>query len=166
MAGRPPSWGRWVALLVAGVALASCSLWIRTTGGSQPPPSPYAGSWQDRTGTPVPDGAKGGRLVMVSFDGPGHCDWESVTFLQLAWPPGRVAASEGARGVRQYLRDPNGSLLRCRRAGLVGPCCPPMRATAATVMAPTTCGSAARTPTASSTWWARAGWSAGHGQPS
>jgi hypothetical protein len=117
MAGRPPSWGRWVALLVAGVALASCSLWIRTTGGSQPPPSPYAGSWQDRTGTPVPDGAKGGRLVMVSFDGPGHCDWESVTFLQLAWPPGRVAASEGARGVRQYLRDPNGVLAALSAGG-------------------------------------------------
>ena len=117
MAGRPPSWGRWVALLVAGVALASCSLLIRTTGGSHPPPSPYAGSWQDRTGTPVPDGAKGGRLVMVSFDGPGHCDWESVTFLQLAWPPGRVAASEGARGVRQYLRDPNGVLAALSAGG-------------------------------------------------
>ena len=118
MAGRPPSWGRWVALLVAGVALASCSLWIRTTGGSQPPPSPYAGSWQDRTGTPVPDGAKGGRLVMVSFDGPGHCDWESVTFLQLAWPPGRVAA------VGRHIlpgRDRGPARFRWREAGRVGP---------------------------------------------
>jgi hypothetical protein len=98
-----------VALLVAGVALASCSLWPGPDDQSQPSPSPYAGSWQDRTGRPVPDGAKG-RLVMVSYDGPRHCDWESVTFLQLAWPPGRVAPSEGARGVRQYLRDPNGVL--------------------------------------------------------
>jgi hypothetical protein len=110
MAGRTPSWGRWVALLVAGTALASCSLWPGPDDQSQPPPSPYAGTWQDRTGKPVPDGANGGRLVMVSYDGPRHCDWESMTFLQLAWPPGRVAPSEGARGVRQYLRDPNGVL--------------------------------------------------------
>ena len=110
MVGRPAGWGWSVALLVAGAALASCSLWIRSNDESQPPPSPYAGTWQDRTGKPVPDGAKGGRLVVVSYDGPRHCDWESVTFLQLAWPPGRVAASDQTRGVRQYLRDPNGVL--------------------------------------------------------
>jgi hypothetical protein len=39
-----------------------------------------------------------------------HCDWESVTLLQLACPPGPVAASNQARNVRQYLRDPNGVL--------------------------------------------------------
>ncbi len=110
MVRRTAGWGRSVALLVAGAVLASCSLWVETTDGSQPPPSPYAGTWQDRTGKPAPDGANGGRLVLVSYDGARHCDWESVTFLQLAWPPGRVAASDQARGVRQYLRDPNGVL--------------------------------------------------------
>jgi hypothetical protein len=120
MAGRTPRWGRWVALLVAGVVLASCSLWPGPHDQSQPPPSPYAGTWQDRTGKPVPDGAKGGRLVMVSYDGPRHCDWESVTFLQLAWPPGRVAPSEGAHGVRQYLRDPSGVLAEFSAPGGFG----------------------------------------------
>ena len=114
-------WGRWVALLlVAGVALASCSLWPGPHEQSQPPPSPYAGTWQDRTGQPVPDGAKGGRLVMVSYDGPRHCDWESVTFLQLAWPPGRVAPSDQAGNVRQYLRDPNGVLAELSAPGGFG----------------------------------------------
>jgi hypothetical protein len=120
MVGRTPSWGPWVALLVAGAALASCSLWPGPNDQSQPPPSPYAGSWQDRTGTPVPDGANGGRLVMVSYDGPRHCDWESVTFLQLAWPPGRVAPSDQARNVRQYLRDPNGVLAELSAPGGFG----------------------------------------------
>jgi hypothetical protein len=106
MVRRTGSWGRWMALLVAGGTLAGCSLWIRAKDGSPPPPSPYAGSWQDRTGKIVPDGAKGRRLVAVSYDGPRHCGWESVTFLVLAWPPGRIAASDQARNVRQYLRDP------------------------------------------------------------
>jgi hypothetical protein len=59
--------------------------------------------------------------VMVSYDGPRHCDWESVTFLQLAWPPGRVAASDQARNVRQYLRDPNGVLADLSAPGGFGP---------------------------------------------
>jgi hypothetical protein len=121
MAGRTPGWGRWVALLlVAGVALAGCSLWPGPYDQSQPPPSPYAGTWQDRDGKPVPDGTKGGRLMMVSFDGPRHCDWESVTFLQLAWPPGRVAATDQAGNVRQYLRDPNGVLAALSARGGFG----------------------------------------------
>ena len=107
-------------LLVAGVALASCSLWPGLYDQSQPPLSPYAGTWQDRDGKPVPDGAKGGRLMMVSFDGPRHCDWESVTFLQLAWPPGRVAATDQAGNVRQYLRDPNGVLAELSARGGFG----------------------------------------------
>jgi hypothetical protein len=97
-------WGRLVALLVAGAVLAGCSLGNRSTDESQPPPSAYAGTWHDRVGKPVP------RQVLVSYDGPGHCDMESVTFLRLAWPPGRVVPSDQARNVRQYLRDPNGVL--------------------------------------------------------
>jgi hypothetical protein len=120
MAGRTPGWGRWLAPLVAGVALASCSLWPGPHDQSQPPPSPYAGTWQDRTGQPVPDGATGGRLVMVSYDGAAHCDWESVTFLQLAWPPGRVAPSDQAGNIRQYLRDPNGVLAELSAPGGFG----------------------------------------------
>jgi hypothetical protein len=58
----------------------------------------------DRAGKPVP------RQVLVSYVGARHCDWESVTFLWLAWPSGRVAASDQAGNVRLYLRDPNGVL--------------------------------------------------------
>jgi len=66
-----------------------------------------------------------------------HCDWESVTLLQLACPPGRVAASDQARNVRQYLRDPErGSWPTCRpRAGSVRQRCPPTRGTPAFGMA-------------------------------
>jgi hypothetical protein len=117
--GGPVSWGRWVALVVAGVVLAGCSLW-GIGDQAQPPPSPYAGTWQDRTGKPVPDGTDGGRLVLVSFDGPRHCDWESVTFLQLAWPPGRVVVSDQAPNVRQYLRDPNRVLAELSAPGGFG----------------------------------------------
>ena len=165
MVRRTAGWGRSVALLVASAVLASCSLWIGTDDQSQPPPSPYAGSWQDRSGKPVPDGAKGGRLVMVSYDGPRHCDWESVTFLQLAWPPGRVAPSEGARNVRQYLRDPNGVLAELSAPGGFGRAMLPADARDSGYRhGPYRL--AARTLTASSTWWAREGWSAGRGQPS
>jgi hypothetical protein len=61
MAGRTPSWGRWLVLLVAGVALAGCSLFPGPDDQSQPPPSPYAGTWQDRTGKrcPTAPGAAG-----------------------------------------------------------------------------------------------------------
>lgn len=43
----------------------------------------------------------------MSYDGARHCDPQSVTFLAVAWPPGRVASSIDAPTVRQYVRDPD-----------------------------------------------------------
>jgi hypothetical protein len=47
---------------------------------------------------------------MLSFDGARHRDTQSVTFLAVAWPPGKVAPSIDARTVRQYVRDPHRAL--------------------------------------------------------
>ena len=47
--------------------------------------------------------------------GPGHCGWQSATFLSIGWPVGTLSTS--AAQARQYIRDPNGvvrSILRDR----------------------------------------------------
>jgi hypothetical protein len=38
--------------------------------------------------------------------GPGHCGWQSATFLSIGWPPG--THSRSAAEARQYIRDPKG----------------------------------------------------------
>ena len=41
--------------------------------------------------------------VIHSYQGEEHCDWQDVTFLQVAWPLG----TSGAQGkARMYVRDP------------------------------------------------------------
>jgi hypothetical protein len=51
-----------------------------------------------------------GRVVsqfeLVTIAGPGHCGWESATFVFIGWPPGTVAPD--ASRSRQYIRDPHG----------------------------------------------------------
>jgi hypothetical protein len=42
----------------------------------------------------------------TTIAGPGHCDWESATFLFIGWPPGTVAP-DGSKA-HQYIRDPLG----------------------------------------------------------
>ena len=38
--------------------------------------------------------------------GPGHCGWESATFLTIGWPVGTLSNSSAQ--ARQYIRDPRG----------------------------------------------------------
>lgn len=38
--------------------------------------------------------------------GPGHCGWQSATFLSIGWPVGTLSTSSAQ--ARQYIRDPNG----------------------------------------------------------
>jgi hypothetical protein len=94
------------ALLAAVAALAGC---IRFAQPEQLP-SPYAGTWQDRAGRELPDGnPPGERFVLSSSGGSRHCSALSVTFLFVAWPPGKAASSIDAHTVRQYVRDPDGA---------------------------------------------------------
>jgi len=92
-------------LLAAASVLAGCAQLAQLERRT---PSPYAGTWQDRAGREAPDGHPSGEgFVLLSYDGSRHCDAQSVTFLAVAWPPGRVASSIDARTVRQYVRDPH-----------------------------------------------------------
>jgi hypothetical protein len=95
-------------LLVAAAALGGCTQLAQLRQPTQPTPSPYAGTWQDRAGREAPDDHPGSEgFVLLSYDGSTHCDAQSVTFLAVAWPPGKVASSMHARTVRQYVRDPH-----------------------------------------------------------
>jgi hypothetical protein len=54
-------------------------------------------------------------LVIHTMNGLSHCDWESVVFLDMSWPPGTIVGEhirDGfAKGTyRQYVRDPDGVL--------------------------------------------------------
>jgi hypothetical protein len=78
-------------------------------------PQPYAGTWQDRSGRELPDGnPPGERFVLSSYGGSRHCAGQSVTFLAVAWPPGKAASSIDAGTVRQYVRDPDGAYRQVR----------------------------------------------------
>jgi len=89
----------------------------------------------------------------VSYDGARHCDTQSVTYLAVAWPPGRVASSIDAPTVRRYVRDPHRHYRQAPFRGRFArdvPLPPDARATGYH-HGPTPCGSARPTPTATST---------------
>ena len=56
-----------------------------------------AGEWRDSAGR-----------TLASYPGPEHCDWESVTFLEVAFSLTRPEDELARRS--QYLRDPDGVL--------------------------------------------------------
>ncbi|MDP8955914.1 MAG: hypothetical protein M3N24_03015 [Actinomycetota bacterium] len=69
--------------------------------------SDFAGQWYDRNDRPVPNGDEGEGLVLDVDTGDGHCDWENVVFMDLAWPVGSVIRGGPNRpNVRQYIRNP------------------------------------------------------------
>jgi len=57
------------------------------------------------------------RCELVTAAGPGHCGWESATYLTIGWPPGTVASD--SRGTHLYIRDPHGVVGASYRDGLV-----------------------------------------------
>jgi hypothetical protein len=72
--------------------------------------SPVIGPWEDRAGHVLPDGTdrlNDFALVVHVFSGHEHCGWTSITFMHLAWPPGKRVTSFDH--VRQFMRDPNGA---------------------------------------------------------
>ncbi len=65
------------------------------------------GSWFDASGRPVPNGSPDDtRNVLNVYQGAAHCQWETVTFMNIGWPVGTLSNAEG--DWRQYVRDPNG----------------------------------------------------------
>jgi hypothetical protein len=56
------------------------------------------------------DGRRVTEFELVTIAGPEHCGWQSATVLFIAWPPGTVAPD--ASRSRQYVRDPQGVMLR------------------------------------------------------
>lgn len=52
------------------------------------------------------EGREVSQFELVTIAGPGHCGWESATFLFVGWPSGTVA-TDGSQS-RQYIRDPRG----------------------------------------------------------
>jgi hypothetical protein len=84
--------------------LASCTS-SKTTGIA--PADEFAGRWFDAQGRPLPDGSHPPRrIVLRAFTGPKGCGWESVAFIDLAWPVGTVATT--LQSVHEYVRDPDG----------------------------------------------------------
>jgi hypothetical protein len=81
--------------------------WLSHPGARNPPGRQGVyDTKQDRAGRELPDDHPSSEgFALLSYDGAGHCDTQSVTYLAIAWPPGRVAASIDAPTVRQYVRD-------------------------------------------------------------
>jgi hypothetical protein len=65
------------------------------------------GAWFDASGRPLPNGSPDdtGNVLNV-YRGASHCQWETVTFMNIGWPVGTLSNAQG--DWRQYVRDPNG----------------------------------------------------------
>ncbi len=99
-------WRPTVGSLVA-VALAI------VLAGSITGSSSMTGVWYGIDGRSLPNGlgqSAQAQLVMSVEQGPVHCGWGSVLFLDLAWPPGRVVSLPLHKGDQElgYVRDPAG----------------------------------------------------------
>jgi hypothetical protein len=80
-------------------------------GDEDPVAAAVEGVWSDADGNPLPDGTDASTdfsLVMHVAEGPDHCGWTSVTFMNLGWPLGTQTEPPG--DFRQYVRDPHGVL--------------------------------------------------------
>ena len=80
-------------------------------GAEDPVAAAVEGVWSDADGNPLPDGTDASTdfgLVMHVTEGPDHCGWTSVTFMNLGWPLGTQTEPPG--DFRQYVRDPDGVL--------------------------------------------------------
>jgi len=98
-AGR---WWRWgvegLLVVVLGLLVGAIYQWWVGDGGQ----------WRDADGRSLPDGDGEDGISMSSMPGAEHCGWESVTFVEVAWPPGSVEPPDG--DVRQFVGDPDGIL--------------------------------------------------------
>ena len=88
--------GTWIDLLPGQLQQS------RTVGSYFDRPPDWPGyAWQH-------DGATVGWQELATAAGPAHCDWQSITVLNIGWPPG--TPRDNAAGARQYIRDPRAAL--------------------------------------------------------
>ena len=99
---------RVVAAIIATALTTACS-----TPGDE-----FVGPWTDPAGSIVPADRDRG-FVIESYRGPEHCDWDSVIFLEAAWPPGSmiddVFYGDPGSTPRIFLRDEEGRLAEYER---------------------------------------------------
>jgi hypothetical protein len=104
---RPLSW-LFVAVVVAVIVGA---LVRHAATRDEQVPDELQGPWRDRSGTILPDGTERGNGFAFGvrvYQGDEHCDWERVTFMDVAWPPGSITTAP--RNARQFVRDPQAEL--------------------------------------------------------
>jgi hypothetical protein len=104
--GRSLTW-----LLVAVVVAVVTGAVVRLATRAEEVPGEQQGPWRDRSGTILPDGTDRGddfALGVRVYQALGHCEWERVTFMEVAWPPGSITTLFGE--ARQFVRDPRGVL--------------------------------------------------------
>jgi len=90
--------GRVRVLALFCVVLAACSpQGLGATFDSTPPYPGYTWTREGRSVTPEELG---------TIAGPGHCGWQSATFLHIGWPVGTRSTTSAQ--MRQYIRDPHG----------------------------------------------------------
>jgi hypothetical protein len=97
-----------IGVVLVALAGLGTGLWSAGEGQQEPPEEP----WLDAQSKPLPDASETNEgLVLRVFHGHEHCEWQSVTFLDLAWPLGTIARyPPNPDDYRQYVRDPEGLL--------------------------------------------------------
>jgi hypothetical protein len=98
-----------IGVALIGFAALSIGPWSSHEAQRQEPPDEI---WFDASGQPVRDASTPKEGLVLNFlPGAEHCNTQSVTFLELAWPLGSVAPLPLREDqYRHYVRDPHGVL--------------------------------------------------------
>lgn len=98
-----------IGVALIGFAALSIAPWSSRVVERREPPEEV---WFDAQGEPLPDASEPDEgLVLNVASGHEHCNTQSVTFMELAWPLGSVAQTPLREDqYRHYVRDPQGVL--------------------------------------------------------
>lgn len=87
---------------------AAC-LGVSACGAIEVPTQEFTSSWTAPDGAPADRGPR--EFEVRAMAGSDHCEWGSVVFLTVAWPPGTTyMGGPDAPETRQYVRDAHGDL--------------------------------------------------------
>jgi hypothetical protein len=92
----------------SSLVLVGVSIVVTACSG---PGQEFLGPWLRPSGEPTSDDYRAdGGFTMASYRGSEHCNWDTVVFLEIAWPPGSVLRLPDDEGsIRVFVRDPNGA---------------------------------------------------------